>query len=175
MRFLIQSKTVARIFLILLALLAFFWGKNIPWQIQISMYEELRQASILIFGLIGAWIAVLLPFSAEKGERLECFFNFSKRMFPALSMAIYTLIITLIVPILGKFIKYCFSFNDVVINVLRCLSFSLIIVVCYMLIWGLLLILSSFDSLKKDIEINESYKKAGERPRQKVKNYDSVN
>ena len=143
---------------ICLLLTSMYVGRNIPFSSQYKMYEALRQTSILIFGLIGAWLAVLLPFSVEKDEKLKTFFSFTKAMFPALSSAIYLLIITLTVPFLAEIARNSYSFNDVSVYAFRSVSMGVICVSTFMLIGGLLNILISFDLLKKDISMTKSEK-----------------
>jgi formate-dependent nitrite reductase membrane component NrfD len=131
-------------------------GKDVPFSSQSKMYEALRQTSILIFGLIGAWLAVLLPFSVEKDERLNTFFSFSKEIFPALSSAIYLLIITLAVPFLAEIVKNIYKFDNTSISLLRSASMGVICLSTFMLIAGLINILISFDLLKKDISLTKA-------------------
>ena len=139
--------------------MCFFVGKQTPWKLQVSMYEALRQTSILIFGLIGAWLAVLLPFAIEKGERLKHFFDFSKKLFPALSAAIYLLFITLIVPFAVGIAQSNISLTDEVNQIFCGVSLSMLAIGIVLLLWGLLMILASFDILKKDIELTEAGEK----------------
>lgn len=141
-----------------LFLASVYVGKNIPFSSQYKMYEALRQTSILLFGLIGAWLAVLLPFSVEKDEKLKTFFSFTQEMFPALSSAIYLLIITLTVPFLAEIAKNSFEFNENLVNFFRSVSMGVICMSTFMLIGGLISILLSFDLLKKDISMTKSEK-----------------
>lgn len=162
MRYLIRNKTTKRILWVLfvgILILSFFLGRQTPWKLQISMYEALRQTSILIFGLIGAWLAVLLPFAIEKGGRLKYFFDFSKKMFPALSAAIYLLIITIIIPFFVSIAQNNISLDDEVNKIFCGVSLSILAIGIVLLSWGLLMILASFDALKKDIELTESGEK----------------
>ena len=159
MRYLIRNKTFKRTLWVLLAgiiILCFFVGKQTPWKLQVSMYEALRQTSILIFGLIGAWLAVLLPFAIEKGEKLKHFFDFSKKLFPALSAAIYLLFITLVIPFLASIAQSNILFADEVSQIFCGISLAILAIGIILLLWGLLMILASFDILKKDIELTEA-------------------
>ncbi len=143
-------------------ILSFCIGKKVSWEKQIPIYEALHQTSILIFGLIGAWLAVLLPFALEKGKRLEHFFAFSKKLFPALSAAIYLLIITLVVPFSVSIVQNNFLFNEYINSVFCGISLSILAIGLLLLIWGLIMILSSFDVLKKEIELKEAASKLEE-------------
>lgn len=139
-------------------LLCAYLGGNIPFSSQFKMYEALRQTSILIFGLIGAWLAVLLPFSVEKENKLKTFFSFAKELFPALSAAIYLLIITLTIPFLAEIIKSSYKFDSGIICVFRTISMSIICLSTFLLIGGLINVLLSFDALKKEISMTMSKK-----------------
>lgn len=151
-----KIKFILLVLLIGILVFSFFLGKIIPWKEQIAMYDALRQTSILIFGLIGAWFAVLLPFALEKGDRLKHFFSFSKKLFPALSSAIYLLIITLIVPFSVNIAQNILQVSKE-INIFFCgISLVVITIGLLLLFWGLIMILASFDVLKKDIELTEA-------------------
>lgn len=151
-----KLKWMLLVFILILLILSFFIGKKIPWQQQVFMYDALRQTSILIFGLIGAWFAVLLPFVLEKGDRLKHFFSFSRKLFPALSSAIYLLVITLFIPFLSNISQNIFTFRESTIIVFNGLSLSIVTLGLLLLCWGLVMILLSFDILKKDIELKEA-------------------
>lgn len=127
-------------------------GRDIPWGKQSSMYEILRQVGILILGVIGAWLAVLLPFSVEKGDKLKNFFNFSKKLFPALGAAIYLLCLGLVVPLIAEVIKVYSPYPPTIICIFRSASMALLFLGVSLIIYGFSMILSSFDSLKIDIE-----------------------
>lgn len=155
-RKLIKSRALRIRYYIFYSLLAIIcgicFGKKIPWGKQAQIFDALRQFGILILAVIGAWLAVLLPFSIEKDDKLEKFFNFSKKLFPALSYAIYLLVIGILVPIVAEIIKSYSPFTELVISVFRCIGMIFIFAGVFFLLYGFSMILSSFDALKSDIE-----------------------
>ena len=155
MRKLIKSKTrriLVKIFCALFLCLGFYIGRGIPWGTQSTMYEIFRQVGVLILGVIGAWLAVLLPFSIEKGDKLKNFFAFSKRLFPALTSAIYILSIGIFIPIIAEILRASSLYADWMVDVFRGISMSLLFAGGMLIAYGFSMMLSSFDALKTDIE-----------------------
>jgi putative effector of murein hydrolase LrgA (UPF0299 family) len=151
-----RNKSIKWILLVATLIVFFFIGRTISWEQQNSIYEALRQTSALIFGIVGAWLAVLLPFSIEAGNKLKHFFDFSKKLFPALSAAIYLLFLTLFVPFIVNIIKATSCLDIQYYSILYGISFSLLALGLIILAWGLIMILASFDALKKDIELRDA-------------------
>lgn len=45
---------------------AFFVGQNLPADMQLDLYSALRDTSAIVFGVMGAWIAIIYPESLSK-------------------------------------------------------------------------------------------------------------
>ena len=62
----------------LVAVLAGGWfGRNVPFSEQWPMFEALRTTAAIIFGVIGAWLAIIYP------ERLKLSFKQNKNGTPS--------------------------------------------------------------------------------------------
>lgn len=57
---------------ILLVLIGFWFGQNVPFADQWPQYEALRTTAAIIFAVLGAWMAIVFP------ERLRLSFDGSK-------------------------------------------------------------------------------------------------
>lgn len=64
--------TVLQVIVLLLVLWgSYYYGRNISMEQQLSLYDSLKNISAIIFGIIGAWIAVVYP------EALQNLLDFS--------------------------------------------------------------------------------------------------
>lgn len=54
-------KTVLAVLAILLVATAAFLGRGVPWDAQSDVYSALFQVSAIVFGVMGAWIAIVHP------------------------------------------------------------------------------------------------------------------
>jgi hypothetical protein len=43
------------------AFVAFHYGRNVPFDKQWPLYDGLRQTAAIIFGVVGAWVAIVYP------------------------------------------------------------------------------------------------------------------
>ncbi len=141
----LQSRTFRTLISLVVAGLAFPLGMSIPIAAQWPLYEALRTTAAIIFGVMGAWLAILYPRSLEKlidrstaqGESEHR--KFSKILTP-LILSTVVLIVVLVFGITREIIKqlpFLFPYFDI----LRGMSFSLLVFLTLIQVWTLLLTL----------------------------------
>lgn len=135
-------------------LFGLIFGHYVPYAEQAQMYDALRAISALIFGVVGAWLAVL--YSAYKNTSGEIKDDREKslpiKLLQPLTYSIYIIIFTLIVPLCVPLVKLL-PVNYIYFTVLRSLSFSLLCVMTALQFYTLLLSLLPFDWFKTEIEL----------------------
>lgn len=124
------------------AIACFFCGKNISVSDQLPIYESLRNTSAIIFGVMGAWIAILYPSAllkiygktdieeAEKGSK-----SIKQLISPMVLSTIivsFVLVISLIAPVLRN-IPLLITYKEIV----RSFSFSLLGILTFSQLWAL--------------------------------------
>jgi hypothetical protein len=55
------KKLVKLFFVALFCIIFFYYGQNVPFERQWVLYDGLRNTSAIIFGVMGAWIAIIYP------------------------------------------------------------------------------------------------------------------
>lgn len=122
-------------------LIAFFYGKNIPYSEQSSIYEGLRTTSGIVFGIMGAWIAIIHPGSLGDffGDRKTA----SKQMLRLLStmlIAVFVLSAVLLIGFIVPALKQVYLI-EVYKPVFRGLSYSIVCFLTMLQVWSLFLVL----------------------------------
>lgn len=150
------SKVLKVVSVSLLCILFFHYGQNIPFEKQWPLYDGLRNTSAIIFGVMGAWIALIYPeaLSSLLGK-INNSDNDSKakeaeKLLPPLVYSAVILIFVLLVGILAPI------FNQIPLlvanyKIVRGISYSLLGLLTICQLWTVILTLLPADLVKQDI------------------------
>lgn len=142
---------------VIVGIFCFLSGNNIPISEQLPIYESLRNTSAIIFGVMGAWIAILYPNAlleiygkidvhcAEKQSK-----NIKQLISPMILSTIivsFVLIVSLIAPALRK-IPFLYCFKDEI----RAISFTILGILTYLQLWALLATLTPSNMIQQSFE-----------------------
>lgn len=144
------------IFLFLTGALCFKFGAGIPFKEQWPLYESLRNTSAIIFGVMGAWIAIIYPNvlskiygrvnSSDAKAEAEKINKLISPMLYATTIVAIVLVIGLAAPI-AKRIEYLSQYH----NILRSLSFSIFGMLTIAQLWSLILTLIPNDIILRKL------------------------
>lgn len=141
-----------------------------PTSEMLQSFDVLRQTSILIFGVVGAWIAVLFPMlyadSTQNSEKRDSIKKLLHKLFLPITFSLYIVTITLVVPILISIaqkipIPYC------IIPCLRGSLFGMICVLTAFQLYAIILALDPFDFVKTKSSIEKEKNDSQERYKKK--------
>ena len=152
-----MSRILAGTFFTVIFLFCAWRGMGIPFSDQAPLYEGLRNTAGIIFGVMGAWLAILYPAAFQKfskpGERGLTTDEEKqvKRLFHPLVCSTVVLALTVLVLFLGPLFRtYRFAIDHA--DVLRGVSFGVIGVMTVMQIWTVILTLVPTDMLKRQLD-----------------------
>lgn len=144
------------IFLILglgILILCLIFGRNVPFSDQWLLYEGLRNTAAIIFGVMGAWLAIVYPEALShiiERNNLSAAKNYKKLIDPLLYSTV-TLIWILLLGIIAPILKQI-SFFLIHTNSLRSISFLILVFLTLLQSWALLLTLLPADMTKRKID-----------------------
>lgn len=151
---------------VVIAGFSYKYGMNIPFNEQWPLYESLRNTSAIIFGVMGAWIAILYPISldstrcdGQEGSITEK--DIKKLIIPML----YSTLILSGVLIVG-FMSPVLSQIDILIkykSVIRGCSFSFLGILTFAQLWAILLSLMPNDFIYRMVRITREREKRKKR------------
>lgn len=142
-------------------LMAMFWlGQEIPMESQLEMYGDLRNTSAIIFGVMGAWLAILHPSSlkvvfSEDNKEIN---PKDKTTITLLLRPIFVATIVLVAALLiGPTVLAAKTIHQLldIRETLRGLSFSLLCSLSVLQLWALLLTLVPADLIYLKIQKDE--------------------
>ena len=141
---------------IIIAIGCYLVGGQITIVEQVPLYESLRNTSAIIFGVMGAWIAILYPGALMKiygKPEIEKSEQESKNIQQLISPMILStfivslvLVVGLLAPVLRK-VVFLLQYKEF----FRSLSFSLLGVLTFMQLWALLSTLAPSDRIQESI------------------------
>ncbi len=127
---------------LLWAALCFFYGSNVPYAEQKDLYEALRNMSAIIFGIMGAWIAVLHPnlltHLINHKKIQESDLPDSRHLITPMIYAAFSLAVVLMIGIMKPIVTQC-AFIMEKADVVRGLSFAVVGSLTLLQIWALIL------------------------------------
>jgi H+/Cl- antiporter ClcA len=143
----------------------FFVGSTIPISEQLPIYESLRNTSAIIFGVMGAWIAILYPEAllriygkietVEAEQQSKSIKQLISPMVLSTIIVSLVLIVSLIAPVLRR-IDYLVEHTTLV----RSFSFALLGGLTFAQLWALIATLAPTESLKSKIDFTIRKRKA---------------
>jgi len=136
---------------------AFLYGQEIEMSKQMPLFEGLRNTSAIIFGVMGAWLAILHPDSLKKifrsdggklpdQEKNTIMLLLSPIMISTAIIATALVIFPLVE--LAKTVDFLTSYK----GILRGAAFSLLSALTLLQLWALILTLVPGDIVKKHID-----------------------
>lgn len=152
-----MMRVFAAAILVVVFALSSWRGIAIPLKEQIPLYEGLRNTSGIIFGVMGAWLAILYPVAFQKftkpGERglTDDEERQVRRLLHPLIISTIILGSTVLLLFVAPVAK-TFALDAEAVWVLRGLSFGLIGVMTVLQIWTVVLTLVPTDFLKRQID-----------------------
>ncbi len=139
----------------------YYFGQHVPMKEQLAIYDGLRNTSAIIFGVMGAWLAILHPsslkkiFSKEGGSISKDDKATINLLLSPIIISTFILLIVLVVPLLVAasrnipiFVQY--------LSIFRGTSFSVLVVLTILQIWTLILTLVPSDTLKRIVQKEEA-------------------
>jgi hypothetical protein len=97
------SFCISLFFLAIIIIICWKFGSNIPFSVQWPLYEALRNTSAIIFGVTGAWLAILYPGKLSiflKGKDHKFFDQLVQPLFYSILILATVLFIGLFAPII---------------------------------------------------------------------------
>jgi hypothetical protein len=134
----------------------FVFGRNVPYESQASIYEGLRNTSGIVFGVMGAWMAIVYPVALGKlfkdshsaSTQVQAIMS---TMVTSVVILSITLLIEFTVPLLRQF-----RFSSGVISNFRGVSYALIFVLTAYQLKSLFLTLLPNYIVKDDLKNAEA-------------------
>lgn len=145
------------IFILAVGAFSFCYGRNVPFKDQWPLYEALRNTSAIIFGVMGAWLAIIYPdgifklFSPKEKSLKKEQLDIAKKLNPPIIYSTfiiaYVLAAGFIAPLL-KHIPELLSYKAV----LRGASYAILGMLTVLQLWALLWTLVSNFFLQKGVD-----------------------
>jgi len=148
---------LAKILIVIAVLFfSFIFGRNIPFQDQLPLYESLRTTSAIIFGVMGAWIALICPemlssvisvYSKKDDDKYSRFKLLIRPMRYSTIILMFVLLIIFINPLVRQISFLC----DYALQ-LRGFSFAILGLLTMLQLWSVLLTFIPTDFLETHME-----------------------
>ena len=147
-------------------LLGCVYGSVVDFKHQKEIYEILRNTSAIIFGVVGAWYAVITPIylGNENKNSKEATYarNLLKNLLVPIKYSVYILCITIIFQLLYP-ISSLISLGCILRMTLKAISFGIICALSVMMLFTLIRSLVPNDFVQTDIELKDEKAKYEER------------
>lgn len=147
-------------------LLGCVYGSVVDFSHQKEIYEILRNTSAIIFGVVGAWYAVITPIylGNENKNSKEAIYarKLLKNLLVPIKYSVYILCITIIFQLLYP-ISSLVSLGNIAKIALKAVSFGTICALAVMMLFTLIRSLVPNDFVQTDIEIKDEKAKYEER------------
>jgi len=153
-----RAKLVEIVAGILSGTFGLYYGSVVPFKDQIVIYDILRSTSAIIFGIVGAWYAVLTPMYLSNfvgyGEGKKLARQLLKNLMHPIKYSVYILCITVAFYIAIPFVNL-FHLGVEVKLVLKSISFGLVCSLSVLMLFTLMRALIPNDFVKTSIELEE--------------------
>lgn len=157
-------KLLSSVILLLIIAACYYFGQNVSMREQLPLFDGLRNTSAIIFGVMGAWLAILHPSSLKKifskdssSISVEDRKTISLLLSPII-ISTFIISIVLVVPLFVAATKSIPILNENV-RMFRGISFSLLGSLTVLQLWTLILTLIPSDILKRMIQKAEAREK----------------
>lgn len=141
-----------------LAVVAGAWfGRKVPFSEQWPMYEGLRTTAAIIFGVIGAWLAIIYPerlkLSFKKGAQAAPSESGVGQLFSPVVNSTIVLGAILVIGVIAPVVKqYSLPLN---VEVCRGLSYGVLVALTLFQLWTVLLTLVPADTIKSFVDYED--------------------
>lgn len=131
---------------------AAWFGRSIPFAAQWPLYEALRTTAAIIFAVVGAWLAIVYPdrlrlLGNGNGNAKVAGERFSQLFAPVVNSSVI-LCIVLLVGIIAPVLRQL-AWLQAHIEVVRALSFTVLVCLTLWQVWTVILTLVPADMLKR--------------------------
>ncbi|EAT14769.1 hypothetical protein [Desulfuromonas acetoxidans] len=161
-------KIIFYILAIVILLTFFFFGGNVSFSEQWPLYESLRNTAAIIFGVMGAWIAIIYPKALTnilksrdtKDNAVE-----AERVKKLIAPMVYSTAILSIVLLVGLFAPVLKQIQLAKENyvLIRQLSFSMLGLLTYIQLWSLILTLIPCNVAQGEVQKGKAKREALDR------------
>jgi hypothetical protein len=157
-------KNLVKLFLLSLSCVFFFsYGQNIPFERQWILYDGLRNTSAIIFGVMGAWIALIYPNAlsslvnnTDESKNSHAVRSTERLLAPLVYSAVI-LAVVLLVGIAAPILKQI-SFFSSNYKAVRGISYALLSSLTICQLWTVALTLLPVDLAKRKFNRLQSHK-----------------
>ena len=157
-------KILTAIIILLTAVSGYCFGQAVPMSEQLPIFDGLRNTSAIIFGVMGAWLAILHPSSLKQifSRQTSGISSDDRKTINLLLMPIlvstFIISIVLIIPLISAAAKSIPVLYENA-RIYRGVSFSLLACLTILQLWALILTLLPSDILKRMIQKSEAKEK----------------
>lgn len=168
-----MRKIVFILIFLSVASVCYIYGRNVPFSEQWSLYEALRTTAAIIFGVMGAWIAIVFPnsltriFDKSYENKKEEVLKIKRLLFP-LSVSTAILAFVLLLGVAAPILKQL-SLIQQHVEIGRGLSFSLLGILTLIQLWTLIASLAPGESLLFELAKEEDKSQVLKRLKSNIK------
>ena len=168
-----MKKTLLAIIIFALAGTFYFFGQKVVFVEQWSLYEALRTTAAIIFGVMGAWIAIVYPNSLTKifdknYDNKSAEIQKIKRLLFPLTVSTSILAIVLLLGLLAPIIRQIDFFAKHA-EIVRGMSFSTLGILTLVQLWTLIVSLAPGESLLFELAQEDDKSKTIKRLKSNIK------
>jgi hypothetical protein len=143
-----------------LILIFFYFGKSVSFEKQWPLYDALRNTASIVFGVMGAWIALIYPdalsqiLGTSQGSYSTVDENRIKEIKKLFSPLIYSTFILMFVLLIGIFVPIFKQIPLLVNNrdLMRGISYVFLGILTIFQLWAVLLTLIPADFVKQNLD-----------------------
>lgn len=155
---------------------AYTFGAKITIEKQLEVYSSLKGIATVIFGVMGAWIAIVYPNALKnifsKSYSLEQVNSSLKKIFFPMRVATVIVILSLLQEWLAP-VLYKVDYLKTNVELVRLISFFVLTILVIFLLWSLLLTLLPMEDAEQEVgalseHLNQTEKKKGRTTKRKI-------
>lgn len=142
------------LFVIAFASCCFIYGRIVPFSEQLPVYDSVLTISAIVFGVMGAWIAVIYPhihdIDHQNQENEEDYKHFKKMLIP-MTYAAFGLFVFIIIRLLAPIFK-TIPFLVAYKTFFRGLSYATLGTICILQLWSVIYTFYPYDTIAKSLD-----------------------
>ncbi|MCU7839183.1 MAG: hypothetical protein KZQ94_07370 [Candidatus Thiodiazotropha sp. (ex Troendleina suluensis)] len=151
-----MSHLIGAIVLFVVLVVGMYFGRSVTYETQWPLYEALRTTASIVFGVMGAWIALIYPDALSKildknYENKKQEIHKIKRVLRPLIFSSFCVIIVLLIGILAPVLKQIPHLMQNV-ELVRGISYALLGCLTLYMGWVLLMVLVPGQEVKQELE-----------------------
>lgn len=139
-----------------------WFGRKVPFSEQWPMYEGLRTTAAIIFGVIGAWLAIIYPerlkLSFKRGAQAAPSESGVGQLFSPVVNSTIVLGAILVIGVIAPIVKqYPLPLN---VEICRGISYGMLVALTLFQLWTVLLTLVPADTIKSFVDHEDEAQRA---------------